>query len=107
MKFGTRMTAGAVLTLMATTLLAPTAALAQDHSQKNKNNWRNLAIGAGAVGAYGLLKHDNKLGILGAAGAAYSAKRYEDQRHSQSQASSARKHYYYRNGRRHYYKGRR
>ena len=70
---------------------APLAAHADQSSrQKNKNNWRNIGIGSAAVAGYGLLKHNNTATILGAAGAAYSAKRYEDDRHSQSQSQAAR-----------------
>ena len=80
-----------VLAVMAVLAFVPTAALASPGSrQSNKNNWRNAAIGAGAIAAYGLLKHDTTTTLLGAAGAAYSAHRYGQDRHSQSQAQRAR-----------------
>jgi len=66
----------------------------QADSQKNKNTWRNLAIGAGVVAGHGLITHNGTETILGAAGAAYSANRYEQDRHHQSQASAARARYY-------------
>lgn len=76
---------------VATAALSPIAASADQSSrQKNKNQWRNLGIGGAAVAGYGLLKHNNTATLLGAAGAAYSAKRYEDDRHSQSQSQAAR-----------------
>lgn len=77
--------------LMAFGAAAPMAARADDASrQKNKNQWRNLAYGSAALTAYGLLKHDKTLTILGAAGTAYTASRYEKDRHSQSQESARR-----------------
>ena len=76
---------------VATAALSPMAASADQSSrQKNKNQWRNLGIAGAAVAGYGLLKHNSTATVLGAAGAAYSAKRYEDDRHSQSQSQSAR-----------------
>ncbi len=60
------------------------------HRQQTKNNWRNLAIGAGAVALYGYLKHDPTITFVGAAGALYSLNRYEQDRRSQSAASHAR-----------------
>jgi hypothetical protein len=83
--------AGAVCTCA----LAPVSADAQsqaqiNHRQKSKNDWRNLAYGAGAVGLFGLLKHDNTLTFAGAAGAAYSAYRYEQDRKSHSKMRQAR-----------------
>lgn len=62
--------------------------------QKNKNDWRNIAGAAGAVAGYGLLKGDKAATIIGAAGAAYSAKRYEDARKAQSQTKAARARYH-------------
>lgn len=71
-------------------VIAPSAALAQKHRQETKNQWRNLAIGSGAVGLLGLLKGDGTLTFLGAAGALYSANRYEQDRKSQSREQHAR-----------------
>lgn len=76
---------------VAAAAFTPMAAHADQSSrQSNKNNWRNIGLGSAAVAGYGLLKHNNTATLLGAAGAAYSAKRYEDDRHSQSQSQSAR-----------------
>lgn len=70
---------------------APISASAQSkHRQDTKNTWRNLAIGSGVVGLLGLVKHDNTLTFLGAAGALYSANRYEQDRKSQSKSARAR-----------------
>jgi len=76
-------------------------------SQKSKNLWRNLAIGAGVVAGHGLITHNGTETLLGAAGAAYSANRYEQDRHHQSQESAARaryhrSYYYSHNGTRYY-----
>ena len=69
--------------LICATALAPSIGLAQRHRQQTKNQWRNLAIGSAALGAYGLLRHNSTIALLGAAGAGYSALRYEHDRKSQ------------------------
>ncbi len=93
-------TTAALLALTTATTMLPLAAHAD--TQGNKNTWRNLAIGSAAVGGYGLLKHNTTLGVIGVAGAAYSANRYEQDRHHQSQArAAARARYYHRH---HHYK---
>ena len=80
---------------VAAAAFAPLGAHAdQSSQQKNKNQWRNLGIAGAAVAGYGLLKHNNTATLLGAAGAAYSANRYEQDRHHQSQDSAARQRYY-------------
>ena len=63
---------------------------ASKHRQQKKNEWRNLAYVGGAAGLLGLLRHDNTLAFAGAAGAAYSAYRYEQDRKSQSSIDRAR-----------------
>ncbi len=86
-----QITAAALLTVFASTALVPGAALASGASrQKNKNNWRNLAGVGAAVAGYGLLKGNKTATIVGAAGAAYSANRYEQDRKSQSKAKARR-----------------
>ncbi|MCW3062771.1 MAG: hypothetical protein JWQ02_4592 [Capsulimonas sp.] len=96
----------AATAVMALTALAPGAAFAD--SQKNKNNWRNGAIAGGAVGLYGLKNGDTTTAVLGGAAAAYSAKRYEDERKNQAKASRNRARYhrssssYISNGRKYY-----
>ncbi|MDQ2688616.1 MAG: hypothetical protein M3Y28_12195 [Armatimonadota bacterium] len=98
----------ALMTSLAVSALSPMAFA--DSRQKNKNNWRNLAGAGAAVAGYGLLKGNKTATILGAAGAAYSANRYEKDRHSQSEAKAnraryhARQNYHRRTGRylRHY-----
>lgn len=76
-----------------------------DRRNQTKNEWRNLAIGSGVVGVLGLLTKEPTLTFAGAAGALYSAYRYEQDRKSQSQLDRARAHYFsqpyfYRDGRR-------
>jgi len=102
-------TALVILAVFAATALLPSIAFASAASrQKNKNTWRNLAIGAGAVAGYGLLNHNSTATVLGAAGAAYSANRYEQDRKSQDAAKRARMRYhrtggsYVQNGRKYY-----
>ncbi len=82
-------------TAMSGAMIAPMTAVAQhgskyQHRQSTKNTWRNVAIGSGAVGLYGLLKGNSTLTLLGAAGALYSANRYEQDRKSQSKMGRAR-----------------
>ena len=96
----------AIVALQIVACIGAAAVHAEDSRQKNKNLWRNATIASGAVALYGLAKHKDTLTIAGAAGALYSAKRYEDDRHSQSQASAnAREHsraYYYHGNGQHY-----
>lgn len=82
---------GVALLVVMSFAAAPISAQAQSkHRQESKNTWRNLAIGSGALGLLGLLKHDDTLTFLGAAGALYSANRYEQDRKSQSREARAR-----------------
>ena len=102
MKRTAKWTTLGLLTTLAATALAPVSVLANGASrQQNKNTWRNLGIVGAAVAGYGLLNHNSTATVLGAAGAAYSANRYEQDRHSQSQAHANRYRYYrsYRYGR--------
>ena len=65
-----------------------------DRRQETKNEWRNLGIAAGLLGVLGLLEHDKTLVFTGAAGALYSAYRYEQDRKSQNKLDRARAHYF-------------
>lgn len=67
-----------------------------DRRQQTKNEWRNIAIGAGLVGVVGLLKKDNTLFFGGSAGALYSLWRYEQDRKSQNSMDRARAEYFSR-----------
>lgn len=91
-----RVTRTVSLGVIATFALGIMAPMAHADDQKTKNQWRNIAIGAGAVTLYGLTKHNNTLSLLGALGTAYSLKQYEDARHRQSVNSRYRS-YYHRN----------
>jgi len=76
-----------------------------DRRQQTKNEWRNLAIGAGLLGVLGLLTKDNTLTFAGAAGSLYSLYRYEQDRKSQSSYERGRAYYFsqpyfYRDGHR-------
>ena len=83
---------------MLASVVAP--AMAQDGRQKDKNNMRNLGVGAGAAAAYEALRgHGTNALILGA-GAAYAGKKYEDSRKAQSKANGYRRVYRYQDGRR-------
>lgn len=78
--------------LMLFSALSP-AALATSNSQRHKNTWRNVAIGAGAIGLLAL-RHNPVLGVVGIAGAAYAAHRYEQDRHHQAVRRQRREWYY-------------
>ena len=86
----------AAIALGATTLgVAPTAhaqSIADliKHKQGNKNNWRNLAIGGGALGVLGLFTKNKTLAYLGLGGGLYSAYRYEQDRKGQSKTERQR-----------------
>ncbi len=67
---------------------------ASNHRNKTKNDWRNIGIGSAALGVLGLATHNKTLLIGGAAGAAYSASRYEHDRRSQSKIDRARANLY-------------
>lgn len=97
-------TATAVLAVGAMTM-APATASAQSlesllnaskNRQNKKNEWRNIAIGAGALGVIGLLRNDSRLFFAGAAGSLYSAYRYEQDRKSQNKLDRARASYFAR-----------
>jgi len=94
----------AALSLGAFTL-APTSAQAQSwrhHREQKQNEWRDIAIGAGAVGLLGALSHDNTLTFVGAAGALYSINRYNQDRDSDGwhrlRAEYFSRPYFYRDG---------
>ena len=101
MKTANTMTVIGLAVTVAASVFAPMTAMAD---QNSKNQWRNLGIGGAAVAGYGLLHHNSTATLLGAAGAAYSANRYEQDRHHQSQAQAARdkRAYYYRHHTRYY-----
>ena len=96
-KTASKITTLALLGTFAATALSPV--LADPGSRQNtKNQWRNLGVLGAVVAGYGLLEHNQTATVLGAAGAAYSANRYEQDRHHQSQDNSNRRYYYGDNG---------
>ena len=102
MKFHTKTTAACGL-LATFALSSLTPALASPASrQNNKNQWRNLAVVGAAIAGYGLLEHNQTATLLGAAGAAYSANRYEQDRQSQSQHNNDWRERYHRSYDRNY-----
>src|SRR5579863_5501073 len=101
MKVNTLRTTLLVLMVLVLTagMVSPAAA---GNLQKRKNDWRNIAIGAGALGVVGLLNHNSTEAIVGGLGAAYSASQYEHYRHRQSQARDWSRSYYRRHHRYHH-----
>lgn len=111
MKTGSICAGLVALTIFSGTIapIAASAQTAQDnashHRQQTKNQWRNIGIGSAALGAVGLFKHNTTLMALGAAGALYSANRYEQDRKSQAKIDQQRAAFYgqssyYQNGHR-------
>ena len=101
----------AIATLLLSGLLAAPMAVVtaaprqseEERRQSTKNEWRNLALAAGGVAAYGALRKDNTLMFAGLAGALYSLNRYEQDRKSQDRIARARasmfsRDHFYRDG---------
>jgi hypothetical protein len=87
-----------IVAMVALTVMTSIGPVFAADRQKKKNNWRNLAIGAGVIAGHGLLRHNNTETLIGAAGAAYSASQYEKERKAQSRESAARHRYHRYNG---------
>lgn len=80
---------------------SPQAAMAQSARQKDKNLMRNLGIGLGAGAVHEAIKGRNTNALILGAGAAYSAKKYEDARKAQSKENNKiTRRYVYKNGKR-------
>jgi len=96
-------TAAALLT---GSLVAPVSA--QSSRQKDKNTMRNLGIGLGAGAVYEAINGRGTNALILGAGAAYSAKKYEDARKAQNKENAYRNARWYsneyRNGKRVSYK---
>jgi hypothetical protein len=86
--------------LLAGSVVAPASAQSPSSRQKDKNNMRNLGIGLGAAAAYEAIKGKGTNALILGAGAAYSAKKYEDARKAQNRENSIQRRYVYRHGRR-------
>src|SRR5882724_2677604 len=94
MKFRSLLAGLLALLMFSAFIGTPATASAQTsasrHRQKTKNAWRNAAYAGAGLGVLGLLRHDSTLTFVGAAGALYSADRYEHDRKSQSKMDRAR-----------------
>ena len=94
------------LAFMASVILAPTTATAQDwRRDKTANEWKTIATISGAIGLLGALNHDDTLTFAGAAGALYSTYRYDQDRRSRDRCDNTRAEYFdheyfYRDGQR-------
>jgi hypothetical protein len=99
MKLNSIIATGLAALTMGGAVLAPVTADAQtwrQHRAQKQNEWRNIALGSGAVGLLGLLTHDNTLTFGGAAGALYSYYRYDQDRRSTDRQSRLRAEYFSR-----------
>ncbi len=86
-------TTGALLAAAALALLstAPAAFAQQDTArQRDKNNMRNLGTGLGAGAVIEAIRGKTTHALILGAGAAYSAKKYEDQRKAQARERDRR-----------------
>jgi len=63
-------------------------------SSGRRNDWRDIAIGFGAIGIIGLLEHDDCLVFSGATGALYSLWRYNEDIDCDDPYRRARAHYF-------------
>ncbi len=73
------------------------------YRSSGRNEWRDVAIGFGAVSLIGLLDHDDFLTFSGSVGALYAIWRYDEDRSCSDPYRRARAHYFslpffYRNG---------
>ena len=76
-------------------MMVPNLASAQSwHRQDQKDQWKNIAIGAGVVGLIGALSHNDTLTGIGAAGVLYSAYRYDTDGDCYGQVWDVREHRY-------------
>lgn len=97
-KFSALLAAGLSM-VMSAAVVVPAAA--QSDRQKNKNNMRNLGIVLGAGAAHQAIKGKTTNALVLGAGAALSAKKYEDARKAQSKENNRISRVYrYRNGKR-------
>jgi hypothetical protein len=74
--------------------MAPVSVSAASPPVQKQDEWKNIAIGAGALGLLGLLKKDSTLTFVGTAGALYSLYRYEQDRKSNSRIRRLRAAYF-------------
>src|SRR5687768_7335753 len=89
MKSKTLTTLGIAATMALSAAAAP-AAMAQTDRQKDKNNMRNLGTGLGGAAVIEALRGNHTNALILGAGAAYSAKKYEDARKAQRKEDSRR-----------------
>ena len=68
----------------------------QRHREQKRNEWRNIAIGAGLLGVLGALEHDDTLMFAGTAGALYSTYRYDQDRRGHDRVGRLRARYFAR-----------
>jgi hypothetical protein len=106
---GSALVAGGVgLSLLAGPLARPAAAddiggtlvkvLGGSNSrQGEKNAYRNIGVGLGAAAVYAAVKGKTTAALALGAGAAYSAKKYEDARKAQNKENAYRNAAWYRN----------
>ncbi len=83
----TAMLAAGLSVALTLAVAGPAAAQAR---QRDKNNMRNLGIGLGAAAVHQAIKGKKTNAIILGAGAAYSAKKYEDARKAQNRDNARR-----------------
>ena len=61
---------------VAALMIVPSMSFAADrHERAQRNQWNDIAVGAGALGVLGLISGNNTLATVGLVGAGYSAYR--------------------------------
>ncbi|MBV9864111.1 MAG: hypothetical protein JO316_02055 [Abitibacteriaceae bacterium] len=90
-KHGNRLVALGTLGVMAASTVGGLGVTAAQASSKSK---RNLAIGLGAVTAYGLLKHNNTVAIAGGIGTALAYKSYRKDKKKEDAREAQRQQWY-------------
>jgi hypothetical protein len=90
-----RLVSSAIALVFLLTAIGPAALFASVRGR------RNTAIGLGAASVYSFAKGHTGAGIVLGAGSAYAYKRYKDQKNHRH--STRHRHWYTKNGHRHYY----
>lgn len=82
---------GTLVALAGTTL----GGLGTPVAQAGANTWRNIAIGAGVLTGYGLLKHKRSLAVVGGVATGLSYLKYRKERKNEKRVAMARSQSYY------------
>ncbi len=95
MKHKLNVTSLLAISAIAFCAVAPMTANAQSlqdihHRKQTRDQWKDLGIAGGVVGALGLLTHNKTLAVAGIGGGLYSAYRYDQDQKSLDKSRRAR-----------------